>query len=326
MDIAIRTQNLKKSYKPAHPRGAAAVLALDGLSITVESGAIFGLLGSNGAGKSTTMKILTTLSTPDSGEAWVAGHDVLNEPDKVRRLIGYVAQKSGIDTESTGRENLVLQGQLHGLRGSELKKRADELLARFQLSEAADRPARTLSGGMQRKLDIALGLIHRPRVLFLDEPTTGLDPESRSRLWTLIADLAFEGLTILLTTHYLEEADRLAERVAIVDRGRVVAEGIPEELKGELRGDSVQIDLAEAAAFNVPREALARVEGLRDVMVDRTIVRARADEGPTAVPLMLSALAAAGCRVSAVRLSQPTLDDVYLRHTGRTLVEAEGGN
>ena len=318
---AIETLALVKTYKA---RGASPVKALDGLTFSVETGTIFGLLGPNGAGKSTTMKILTTLSRPDSGQARVAGLDVLANPDAVRRVIGYVAQKSSVDPESTGRENLTLQGQLHGMRGSELERRVNELLERFQLRDAAARPARGYSGGMQRKLDIALGLIHHPKVLFLDEPTTGLDPEARSALWSLIADLAESGLTILLTTHYLEEADRLAERIAIVDRGRVVVEGQPQELKSELKGDSVQVVFAEVQDAPKVRAALAAVAGIHDLIIDDKILRARADQGATAVPPILGALDAAGLKVASVHLAHPSLDDVYLRHTGRSFAQAEG--
>ena len=223
-DAAIAVRDLVKTY----PKGTRA---LDGLTFSVRRGAVFGLLGPNGAGKSTAIKILTTLSQPDSGSATVAGIDVLANPQAVRRAIGCVAQRSSVDMPSTGRENLTLQGQLYDLTGHELKSRVSELLERFRLTEAADRVAKTFSGGMQRKLDIAMGLIHHPKVLFLDEPTTGLDPEARADMWNEIARLSQEGLTILLTTHYLEEADRLAERLAIIDRGRVVVEGTPEELK-----------------------------------------------------------------------------------------------
>ena len=205
---------------------------------------IYGLLGPNGAGKSTTVKILTSLARPDSGEARVEGVDVLARPGQVRHMIGVVAQRSGADPTATGRENLILQGRLYGLRGAAVRARADELLAHFGLTEAAGRLVKTYSGGMQRRLDVALGLMHRPAVLFLDEPTTGLDPESRAAMWQEIARLAGgEGMTVLLTTHYLEEADRLAGRLAIVDRGRVVTSGTPDELKGELRGDAVQVEL-----------------------------------------------------------------------------------
>jgi ABC-2 type transport system ATP-binding protein len=211
------------------------VQALDGVDLHVEAGTVFGLLGPNGAGKSTTIRILTTLSRPDAGTVRVAGIDALADPVGVRRAIGVVGQKHGTDPDATGRENLVLQAELYGLRD---RARVDELLERFGLQDAADRQARTYSGGMMRRLDVAIGLIHTPQVLFLDEPTTGLDPEARTVMWTEIERLAREErMTILLTTHYLEEADRLASRIAIVDRGQIVAEGAPGELKAELDGD-----------------------------------------------------------------------------------------
>jgi ABC-2 type transport system ATP-binding protein len=299
------------------------VKALDGLSLSVSSGSIFALLGPNGAGKSTTIKILTTLSRPDSGEAFVAGVDVLREPQRVRRLIGCVAQKSGVDENCTGRENLTLQGQLHGLHGVDLKQRVDALLERFSLASAAARVASTYSGGMKRKLDIAMGLIHRPQVLFLDEPTTGLDPEARVELWDEIGRLSAEGLSILLTTHYLEEADRLAQNIAIIDKGHVVAEGTAEALKGELRGDSVEVELVEAASAEVITAALQNVAVVREVQVSGKSVYARAEHGATAVPPMLVALELAGVKVASVKVARPTLDDVYLRHTGKTFQQAE---
>ena len=291
---AIEARDLTKTY-------GKDVRALDGLGFSVEAGTVFGLLGPNGAGKSTTVKILTTLSLPDSGSARVAGIDVLAEPDRVRRTIGLVGQRSGVDLEATGRENLTLQGQVYGLRGAELRTRVGELLERFGLAEAADRVARGYSGGMQRRLDIAMGLIHRPQVLFLDEPTTGLDPEVRAGMWAEIAHLsAGEGLTILLTTHYLEEADRLAGRLAIVDRGRVVADGSPDEADGR------------ASA------ALDRVAGVWEVAVEGRSLRARTGDGSAAVPAVLQALEAGGVRVASVTIARPSLDDVYLRHTGRS--------
>ena len=313
---AVEANNLVKTY-------SGKVRALDGLSLSVEPGTIFSLLGPNGAGKSTTIKILTTLSRPDSGQASVGGFNVLSQPQLVRRSIGCVAQRSGVDIESTGRENLMLQGQFYGLRGSALKRRVSELLEQFKLTASADAIARTYSGGMQRKLDIAMGLIHRPKVLFLDEPTTGLDPESRADLWNEITRLTGEGLTILLTTHYLEEADRLARYIAIVDRGRVVAQGRPEDLKGELRGDSVEIQLSAPVSLEQIQRALQRVEGVYDPQLTGILLHARADRGATAVPPMLLALEAEGIRAASVKVSRPSLDDVYLRYTGRTFAEAE---
>ena len=214
--------------------------ALDGLTLGVTRGTIFALVGPNGAGKSTTVKILTTLAVPDEGTAAVEDVDVIGEPARARRLIGVVGQRSGADPGATGRENLILQGHLCGLPTRAAKARADELLGRFALDEAAGRFVKTYSGGMQRRLDIALGLVHQPRVLFLDEPTTGLDPESRAAMWDEISALATrDRLTVLLTTHYLDEADRLASRLAVVDRGRVVAEGDPDVLKRDLGADSL---------------------------------------------------------------------------------------
>jgi ABC-2 type transport system ATP-binding protein len=309
---AIEARDLTKTY-------GKDVRALDGLGFSVEAGTVFGLLGPNGAGKSTTVKILTTLSLPDSGQAQVAGIDVLAEPDRVRRAVGLVGQRSGVDLEATGRENLTLQGQVHGLRGAQLRARVGDLLGRFGLAESADRVARGYSGGMQRRLDIAMGLIHRPRVLFLDEPTTGLDPEVRAGMWAEIAHLsAAEGLTILLTTHYLEEADRLAGRLAIVDRGRVVAEGSPDELKGELRGDAIHVELGDPEADGRATGALDRVPGIWEVAVEGRSLRARTGDGSAAVPAVLQALEAGGVRVASVTIARPSLDDVYLRHTGRS--------
>jgi ABC-2 type transport system ATP-binding protein len=311
---AIEARELTKTY-------GGGVRALDGLGFTVETGTVFGLLGPNGAGKSTTVKILTTLSRPDSGQASVAGVDVLAQPERVRRAIGLVAQRSGVDLEATGRENLTLQGQVYGLRGAELRGRVGDLLGRFGLAEAADRVARGYSGGMQRRLDIAMGLIHRPRVLFLDEPTTGLDPEVRADMWAEIAHLAAEGLTILLTTHYLEEADRLAGRLAIVDRGRVVAEGSPNELKGELRGDAIHVELGDPEPDGRAHAALDRVPGVWEVTIEGRSLRARTQDGSAAVPAVLQALEAGGVRVASVTIARPSLDDVYLRHTGRSFAK-----
>ena len=314
---AIEAHDLVKTY----PGG---VRALDGLGFAVEAGTVFGLLGPNGAGKTTTVKILTTLSRPDTGRARVAGLDVLRQADQVRRLIGVVAQRSGVDREATGRENLALQGLVHGLRGRELRRRVHGLLDRFGLAEAADRVVGGYSGGMQRRLDIALGLVHHPQVLFLDEPTTGLDPEVRADLWEEIARLAAdEGLTILLTTHYLEEADRLASRLAIVDRGRVVVEGTPDGLKRELRGDAVQVELAEPEADGRVGAALDRLDAVREVTVEGRSLRARSDSGATAVPSVLAALESAGVKVASVTVARPSLDDVYLRYTGRAFGEAD---
>jgi ABC-2 type transport system ATP-binding protein len=315
--LAIEARDLVKTY----PKG---VQALDGLSFAVPAGTVFALLGPNGAGKSTTVKILTTLAQADSGTAMVAGLDVRARPARVRHLIGVVAQLSGADPVATGRENVMLSGRIQGLRGRELARRADELLGRFGLADAAGRRARTYSGGMRRRLDVAMGLVNRPQVLFLDEPTAGLDPESRSAMWTEIGRLAAaEGLSVLLTTHYLEEADQLASRLAIVDRGRVVVAGTPDELKGELHGDAVHLELASDTAGDHALAALAQVPGVREPRVERTSLSARADEGATALPGVIAALRGAGVTVLAATVARPSLDDVYLRYSGRRFTDAD---
>jgi ABC-2 type transport system ATP-binding protein len=317
---AVEARRLVKTYP-------GDVTALNGMDITVAPGTVFGLLGPNGAGKSTTVKILTTLARPDSGTATVAGHDVLRHPDRVRRAIGVVAQQSGADPVATGRENLQLQGRLHGSAGTALNRRVDELLERFGLTDAARRPVKGYSGGMRRRLDVALGLVHRPEVLFLDEPTTGLDPEARTAMWEEIGRLAGEeGLTILLTTHYLEEADRLAERVAIVDRGRIVVEGTPDALKGELRGDAVHLELGEPvgeAGRTLLTGALTALPGVHEALYEGRRISVRADDGAATVPALLAALDRAGVTVSSATVARPSLDDVYLRHAGRRYAEAE---
>ncbi|MEL7976490.1 ATP-binding cassette domain-containing protein [Isoptericola sp. F-RaC21] len=324
-DVAIDVAGLTKTYGSgrAVARGTRAVRALDGLDLSAAQGSVLGLLGPNGAGKSTTVKILATLSRPDSGTARVAGHDVVADPAAVRRAIGYVAQRPVTDPMGTGRENLVLAGRLQGLGARDARARADELLERFGVAHAADRLVKTWSGGMARKLDVAVGLVHRPQVLFLDEPTTGLDPEARAAMWAEIERMAAgDGMTILLTTHYLEEADRLADQVVIVDGGRVVTAGTPDALKDELRGDGVTVELDDDAAAAAAVAAAERVTGVVDVTADGRTLRARADAGATALPALLAALDAAGVGVRAAGLSRPTLDDVYLRHTGRSLAAA----
>jgi ABC-2 type transport system ATP-binding protein len=329
IDCAIEARQLVKTYAVrGNKRG---IRALDGLDISVPRGMIYGLLGPNGAGKSTTVKVLTSLARPDSGTARVQGIDVLASPGRVRQVIGVVAQRSGADPTATGRENLMLQGRLYGLRGGAVGARADELLGHFGLTEAAGRLVKTYSGGMQRRLDVALGLMHRPAVLFLDEPTTGLDPESRAAMWQEIGRLAgpkkgegeVGGLTVLLTTHYLEEADRLASRLAIVDRGRVVTSGTPDELKGELHGDVVQVALPAGADPGLVRSVLARLPEVREVVIAGRDVSARSDDGAAAVPVVLAQLQRAGISAASVAVARPSLDDVYLRHTGRRYSEAQ---
>ena len=293
------------------------VQALDGVSFRVRSGEVFGLLGPNGAGKSTTVKVLATLTKPSSGRAEVAGHNVVREPDEVRRSIGYVPQSSGVDRDATGRENLLLQGRIQGMSGHKLEERVNELLDLLGIADAADRVVRGYSGGMKRRLDVALGLVHRPQVLFLDEPTTGLDPEARASMWAELERLAEgEALTILLTTHYMEEADQLADRLAIVSRGRLVVEGTPEELKHSLRGDAVEIELSDGQAGDAESIVVA-LEGVHEASADGRKLRSRVASGARAIPTILSALEARGIGVESVTTHRPSLDDVYLHYTGR---------
>ena len=315
---AIVADELRKQY--------GEIQALDGVSFAVREGEVFALLGPNGAGKSTTVRILTTLTKPDSGSATVAGHDVVRHPDRARRALGYVPQESGIDREATGRENLTLQGRIYGMRGPELTLRVDELLELVGLADAADRIVRGYSGGMKRRLDIALGLVHRPSVLFLDEPTTGLDPEARVAMWAEVQRLAAqESLTILLTTHYLEEADQLADRLAIVSRGRIIVEGTPEELKRGLQGELVTVELQNGQVDDAVA-VVERFEGARETAADGQQVRTRVPNGAQAIPALLSALEGAGIGVASVATSRPSLDDVYLHYTGRDFSadDAEG--
>ncbi len=315
---AIVADGLEKRYQE--------VQALAGVSFTVRAGEVFGLLGPNGAGKSTTVKVLTTLTTPDRGCAEVAGHDVVREPDAVRRSIGYVPQSSGVDRDATGRENLMLQGHVQGMSGAKLKARVQHLLDLLGLADAADRVVRGYSGGMKRRLDVGLGLVHGPQVLFLDEPTTGLDPEARAAMWKELAVLAREELlTILLTTHYLEEADALTHRLAIVSRGRVVVEGTAEELKASMQGEAVVVELADGAVDGAAT-VLRALDEVREVSADGRLLRSRVANGARAVPTILAALDGRGIAVESVTMHRPSLDDVYLHYTGRDFsAEDEAG-
>ena len=315
--LAIDARDLAKTYK-------GGVQAVRGVSLSIPAGTVFGLLGPNGAGKSTLVKMLTTLSAPTGGSASVAGFDIVKQQKQVRRSIGCVAQNSGVDVQATGRENLLLQGRVYGLRGAELERRADELLARFGLADVSKRFVKTYSGGMKRKLDVALGLVHAPQVLFLDEPTTGLDPEARAEMWQQIRELAWDqGLTILLTTHYLEEADQLARSLAIVDQGKIVTEGSPDELKAQLHGDAVTLELAGGTDTDMAKSVALEHDLLSDVAVDGLTLRGRSADGAGAVPALLAALESADVTVASVTVARPSLDDVYLRYTGRSFTAAE---
>jgi ABC-2 type transport system ATP-binding protein len=315
---AIVVDGLRKRY--------GEVQALDGATFSVREGEIFGLLGPNGAGKSTTVRVLVTLTQPDAGTATVAGHDAVRNAGAVRRAIGYVPQESGVDRRATGRENLQLQGRVYGMKRGALRRRIDELLEIVGIADAADRTVDGYSGGMRRRLDIALGLVHRPRVLFLDEPTTGLDPEARVLMWDEVGRLAAqESLTILLTTHYLEEADELADRLAIVSQGKVVAEGTPSELKSRLSGDAVHVELADGRLHDA-RRVLEQVEApVETTLADGRTLISRVPDGGQALPGILAALSSNGIPVASVSVNRPSLDDVYLHYTGRDFATEDRG-
>jgi ABC-2 type transport system ATP-binding protein len=316
LQTAIEAVDVRKHYPPD-------VQALAGVSLAVEAGTIFGVLGPNGAGKSTLTRVLCSLTRPDSGSATVAGIDVLKHPVQVRRAIGVVGQKHGSDPNATGRENLELHGEFNGITGRDLNGRIASALERFELVDAADRLVRTYSGGMSRRLDIAMGLLNHPQVLFLDEPTTGLDPEARTQMWTYIERLAAEEqMTIWITTHYMDEADNLALQLAIVDRGRIVAQGSPDQLKRELSGDALHVELVEHGESGA-LAALECVDGVGEVELDGRMLHARATDGGAALPAVLAALETRQVKVASVKVARPSLDDVYLRFAGRAFEQAE---
>jgi ABC-2 type transport system ATP-binding protein len=315
----IETEDLRKTFKS---RGGA-VEAVKGVDLRVEAGEVFGFLGPNGAGKTTTLRMLTTLLPPSGGRATVAGHDLLREPQRVRERIGYVSQAGGTERLATGRENLVLQARLYGLDRATARARADELIAALDLAAFADRRAGSYSGGQRRRLDLALGLVHRPPLVFLDEPTTGLDPQSRARLWDEVRRLRAEGTTLFLTTHYLDEADALCDRLAIIDDGRIVAEGTPDSLKRQVAGDVVTLGLdSQNGALHRADDLLRAMPFVRESQQDDGALRLYVDRGEEALPAILRALDGAGLPLRAIALARPSLDDVFLRQTGRSLREA----
>ncbi|WP_327251965.1 ATP-binding cassette domain-containing protein [Streptomyces sp. NBC_01244] len=305
---AVLSEGLEKSYGEVH--------ALRGLDLAVPEGTVCGLLGPNGAGKTTAVRILTTLTTPTAGRALVAGHDVARDPAAVRRTIGATGQYASVDGDLTGAENLRLFARLAGLRGRAARDRTDELLDAFGLTEAGDRVASTWSGGMRRRLDLAAGLVTRPRVLFLDEPTTGLDPAAREQIWTAVRALAREGTTVLLTTQYLEEADRLADDIVVVDHGRAAATGTPAELKARI-GAYAEVSVDGAAALAGAAAVLDQLTGgLPTLDRERLTVGATALDPGLTLPRIVRALDAAGIAVTDASLRPPTLDEVFMRLVG----------
>ena len=314
-EAIIETAGLRRTFKGK----GGPVEAVAGVDLRVTAGDIFGFLGPNGAGKTTTLRILATLLPPTAGTACVAGFDVGREPREVRKRIGYVAQAGGSYREATGREELVIQGRLFGLSKADASARAIEILDALDLVDAADRTCGTYSGGMRRRLNIGIGMVHRPPVLFLDEPTTGLDPQARARMWDEIRKLRETGTTVFLTTHYLEEADALCDRLAIIDHGKIVAEGSPSDLKREISGDVLTIGVNGHGERVV--ELMAAQPFVREAGLEAGLVRLYVDKGEEAVPHVLRLLDSNGLAPSTMDLHRPSLDDVFLKKTGRSLRE-----
>ncbi|QFZ24619.1 daunorubicin resistance protein DrrA family ABC transporter ATP-binding protein [Saccharothrix syringae] len=322
----IEASGLRKTYR-GRGRRAEAVEAVRGVDFAVRAGEIFGFLGPNGAGKSTTLRMLATLVRPDGGRATIGGADLLRAPARVRDAIGFVAQSSGTYDDATGRQELVVQARMHGRGKAEALRLAQEAVESFDLAEFADRRIKTYSGGQRRRLDFAIGVIHRPGVMFLDEPTAGLDPQSRARMWREVRRLRDNGMTIFLTTHYLDEADALCDRISIIDRGLIVAEGTPADLKREISGDVVTVDLAAPGTAGLvdgatTEAAVAVLTGqpfVHGVEAVGTTLRLYVDGAATAVPPIIGALLRAGVRAGAIESRRPSLDDVFLAKTGRSL-------
>jgi ABC-2 type transport system ATP-binding protein len=317
----IKTQGLTRNFKSRK----GMVEAVRGVDLEVREGEIFGFLGPNGAGKTTTMRILTTLMPASGGQATVCGFDLRRDPGKVRRQIGYVSQVGGAEPAETGRENLLLQGRVYGMSAKEAQARARELIARLDMDAFADRLVKTYSGGQKRRLDVALGIMHRPRLLFLDEPTTGLDPQSRARIWDEVRALHDQGMTIFLTTHYMDEADGLCNRLAIIDHGQIVSQGSPETLKQEIAGDiiSLGLDTQSNAAEQVEAQLRDR-PFVREMQPTATGIQLYVSQGETVLPEVLRTLDASHIAIRSISLARPTLDDVFLRRTGRSLRESAG--
>ncbi|MGD0602582.1 MAG: ATP-binding cassette domain-containing protein [Streptosporangiaceae bacterium] len=325
----IEASSLRKSYRAKRGRKATTVDAVRGVDFSVQRGEIFGFLGPNGAGKTTTLRMLATLIRPDGGDATIAGMDLRRAPADVRKHIGFVAQASGTYDQSTARRDLVHQARMYGVSKSTAKDLAEAAITAFQLEAFADRTIGTYSGGQRRRLDVALGVIHSPQVIFLDEPTAGLDPPSRARMWQEVRRLREQGMTIFLTTHYLDEADALCDRISIIDAGLIVAEGTPSDLKREISGDVVVVDLAAADTAGAPEPA-AMEEGAKLLteqsyvhsceVIDHTL-RLYVDSAATAIPQIMRALNSKGIEPGAIEYRRPSLDDVFLAKTGRTLAD-----
>ncbi len=323
MTDLISAHGLVKVYKSRK----SEVRALDGIDLTVPEGTVLGLLGPNGAGKTTAVRILATLLKPDAGSATIAGHDVVKEPDAVRRLMGLSGQYAAVDENLTGSENLWLFGRLYQLSSGEARSRASELLAQFDLEDARDRVVKTYSGGMRRRLDLASALIGRPRLLILDEPTTGLDPRSRLGMWDVLRDLVRDGVTLLLTTQYLEEADELAHRIVVIDHGRIIARGTADELKSQVGGERIEVVVHDRTRLADARGILTGI-GVGEAVVDEHTrkVTVPAEGGAKRLAIVIRDFDEAGLQIDDIALRRPTLDDVFLALTGHASVEQAVGD
>lgn len=312
----IEAADLRKTYTP---KGAAPVHALDGLDLVVPQGTVTALLGPNGAGKTTTVKVLTTLIRPDSGSATIDGVDVIASPERIRPMIGVSGQYAAVDENLTGFENLDMVGRLYHLGAKQSRERARELINIFDLTEAQNRPVKGFSGGMRRRIDLAGALVMRPPVLFLDEPTTGLDPRSRIGMWEIITTLVGEGTTVLLTTQYLEEADQLADNISVIDDGKVIAKGTSDELKASIGGQRVEVSLVSTDDSDAAHEILTRFGSTEPaVSIDGRGLTVNAEDAPAALQLILSEFAHRGIQLYDAGMRRPTLDDVFLKITGHT--------
>ena len=318
MPDLINAEGLVKTYKSRK----SEVRALDGVDLAVPEGTVLGLLGPNGAGKTTAVRILATLLKPDAGHASIAGHDVVREPDAIRRLIGLSGQYAAVDENLTGSENLWLFGRLYQLPSAEAHKRADELLGQFDLVDARDRVVKTYSGGMRRRLDLASALIGRPRLLILDEPTTGLDPRSRLGMWDVLRDLVRDGVTLLLTTQYLEEADELADAIVVIDHGKIIARGTADELKSQVGGERIEVVIRDRTSIAAARELLARDAGGDTTLDEHTRkLTVPAHGGAQTLVQVVRDFDDAGIAIDDIALRRPTLDDVFLALTGHVSVD-----
>jgi len=322
MENVIEVRDLQKSFRVRGKEGT--VEAVRGVDLTVRRGEIYGFLGPNGAGKTTCQRMLTTLLPIGGGVASVAGFDVKKQPRKVRGRIGYVGQTGGADLPATGRENLMLAGRLYGLSRAGAARKIGELARLMEIEELLDRIVRTWSGGQKRRLEIALGIMHTPEILFMDEPTTGLDPQNRANLWAHIRTLKEQGMTIFLTTHYLDEADALADRLSIMDHGQIVAEGSPRELKRLISGDAVTLRLKSAGDAQKALAVLERREFIRSAETDGSTVYLYVADGAKVLPVLFEILKAHAIELDTISLSEPSLDDVFLKKTGRTLRDTGG--